>query len=284
MWKPSLNKKIFTLEKCLRLFSLFLVPAMVSVYWYKVSYEEFHPFVNLETGGAGDISDVKKLADSFYEFTKDKSSVQFNRGEENNSDVGIFNIKVSEGIIEKLGVFSSLPYHKVCLNNRNEIFVDGILDNTQHPDIGAVAINQKDGYNFYAKRGGKDCKSVLIEKFRQSSSSPELGYAFTQRINSEENQKRLNGEDYSYDIATTTVKAMNTTIVISLLWWAVLLGYALILFTWSFIFFQYVKIFEYFSNVWNESDSIESKQLRSRIIHCKFHKNRKRFIKDDMNM
>jgi len=263
-------KKIWVFfKKLFKLSVLFLLPAIICIYWYSVEYEEFHPFINLETGGAGiitpdKVAEVNKLTNALYELTKDKSSFQFDKKEEQNSDFGNFKLKVSDSIVEKLGIFSSLPYHKVCLINRNEIFVDNVLDNNQDINIGATAINQKDGYNFYAQMGYEDCKPVLISKFRQSSSSPELGYAFTQKISSEENTKRLKGDDYVSTFATTTVKAVNTTISISLRLWAVLVAYFLILFAWSFIFFQYVKIIDYFHKIWRDIDveqNVSSKKL-----------------------
>jgi hypothetical protein len=278
--RQNMKKIRVFLKKFFKLLVLFLLPAIICIYWYWVEYEEFHPFNNFETGGAGIITpdkvvEVNKLTNAFYELTKDKSSFQFDKREEQNSDFGNFKLKVSGSIVEKLGIFSSLPYHQVCLINRNEIFVDNVLDNSQATNIGATAINQKDGYSFYAQRGDKDCKPVLISKFRQSSSSPELGYAFTQKISSEENIKRLKGEDYLSTFATTTVRAANTTISISLKLWAVLAAYFLILFAWSFIFFQYLKIIDYFYKIWRNTDVVQDipfKKLHNKCCISRLNK------------
>ena len=255
------RKNVKKCKKIFQLSALFLLPAIICVYWYSVEYEEIHPFKDFETGGVGiitsdKIAEVDKLTDEWYESTKNKAFFQFSNKKEQTSDFGSFNSKVSESVVGKLGIFSSLPYYKVCLTNRNEIFVDNVLDNNQAVNIGATAINQKNGYSFYTQRGGEDCKFVLISKFRQSPSSSELSYAFTQKISTEENTKRLKGENYVSTLATTTVKAVKTTISISLRWWAVLVAYFLILFAWSFIFFQYVKIIDYFYKIWKNTDSV----------------------------
>ncbi len=242
---PFLKK----LTKPLIVIFLFLPPALACFYWYQIEYEEFHPFLSLEVKGWENISPetasaTHDLTSAWYESTKSNFPVQFNK-QGPVSDFDIFKSRISKSVTEKLGIFSYLPYHKVCLLNRNKAYLNGVIDEKQPLNVGGTAINQLDGYNFYAERGGEDCKSVSIGKFRQASSSPELGYSVAISISQEENNKRLRSDNYVVNLATTSVEAINTSVVISLKWWVMILTYFLLLFAWSFIFFQYEKILKF---------------------------------------
>ncbi len=229
------------------LFLLFLPPVVPCFLWYKIEFEENPLFkTNFELKGAENINReevdrVFELVDYFYESTKDDSLVKFGEQKsdlENNN----FEKEVSRGITEKLGVFSFLPYHKVCLVNKNVVYINGIVDEDQASN---VAINQLDGYNFFTEKGSKDCKNVLINRFRQNSSSPEFTYPILVNIDDIENKKRLEGKNYIANLATTSIGMMDTVTTISLCWWVVALAYLLLLFAWSFIFFQYRKILKF---------------------------------------
>lgn len=247
--KKNLSSYLKVPVKLFVLAFLFLPPVALCVYWYQIESEELKPFSNFEVRGWENItpktaSTVYDLTSAWYESTKNDFPVQLNK-QKSTSDFDNFKLKVSESITEKLGLFSYLPYHQVCLINRNKVYVNGAIDEAQPLNMGGTAIKQEGGYSFYATRGSKDCQLVLISKFRQASSSPELGYPIAISIKQEENIKRLNGENYVVNLATTSVEAANTSISISLHWWAVILAYFLLLFAWSFVFFQYEKILRF---------------------------------------
>jgi hypothetical protein len=234
--------------KVLSLILLFLLPVIPCFFWYLNEYEEHpSPFASIKVKRVENITPDKAktiydLTSAWYESTKNEFPVQFDKQKTPSE----FKLKVSKSITERLGIFSSLPYHKVCLINRNKVYIDEILlSENQSPNIGAAAINQENGYNFHAERGNKDCKSVLINKFRQNSSSPELVYPITININPEEDEKRLRREEFVVNLATTSVETTNTTITISLHWWTMTLAYLILLFAWSFVFFQYEKILDF---------------------------------------
>lgn len=244
------------MKKLIKLFIILILlipPGVLCIYWYKIEYEVVQPFSNFEVRGWNKISpktvgEIYDLANNWYKSTENKFPIQFNK-KESTSYFSDFDLKLSESITEKLGIFSFLPYHQVCLVNKNKIYINGEIDNMQSPYVGAVTINQEGGYNFYAQRGGRDCKLILVSKFRKASSSPELGYLIAIDISPDENIKRLNGEKYVVNLATTSVEAMNTQIIVSLHWWAVILVYLLLLFAWSFVFFQYKKIVKFIFQV-----------------------------------
>ena len=128
---------------------------------------EYYPFSNFEVRGWENItpetaSEVYNLTNVWYESTKGNFPAQFNK-QEPVSEFDNFESKVSESITEKLWIFSSLPYHKVCLINRNKVYINGVLDEKSSLNMGGTAINQKNGYDFYTKRGDKGETSMFDE-------------------------------------------------------------------------------------------------------------------------
>lgn len=234
----------------LLIIALLLLPPIIPCYiWNKNENKELFAFSKFEFKGPENISfekvkEMNNLVNALHDNTKDKFPVKYNQTTQV-SELSEFNSKLSEGILEKIGIFSYLPYHKVCLINNNRIYINGTPVDDQPPQVGGLAINQEKGYNFYAKKGEKDCKNVLIDKFRTSSSSPEVNYPIVININGEENIKRLNGKSFLVSVASSSIEAKNSKITIYLNWWALVLAYLILLFAWSFVFFQYEKIINF---------------------------------------
>jgi hypothetical protein len=135
----------------------------------------------------------------------------------------------------------------VCLFNNNEIIIEGFPD--YQPDYYLGALKRRyEGFELYAKRGEKDCENISIGSFKPAAGAIDIGQIIVSyEINQEEVAKKDRGEEYLVNIPTTTIKAENTKIVISLRYWVPVLGYFIILFAWSFIFFQFREIFRFMS-------------------------------------
>ncbi|KKQ77449.1 MAG: hypothetical protein A3A96_01730 [Candidatus Zambryskibacteria bacterium RIFCSPLOWO2_01_FULL_39_39] len=249
--KLKINKeKLPILLRIFEIIILFLVPIVFYIAWFISEYEEVHIFSNLEVIGNkltfNNRQEMMALKDSMYENTKNDFPVQFSK--QKISDFDNFKSQVSERFIEELSVFSSLPIHRACLINKNEIFILGNLQENIGLSTGGAAINQKDGYNFYAERNGEDCKNISISKFRESPSRAEYAYPFTTIMSQEEGVKFQNGEKFTADIATSSVIASDTIIKIRLNYWTFVIFYFIVLPAWSVIFFQYKKISSYLKN------------------------------------
>ena len=243
---------VVTVAMCFKnkfgIFLLCIFPVFVCIYWYQNEYLSLPLSNNISFGGnltgitLNDANALYGLTTTLYESTKDKQMFQFNKLQTKSApEVNDFALRLSERIIKEIGVLSSFPYHQVCLNNRNTLYVDRVLVESDKPDTGAISVNQKDGYNFYAQRGKSDCKDVFIEKFRNSSTTIEVGYF----ISLKKGHNVYGKDDPTFDLATTTVVTTNTTLTISLKPWVIIIGYLAVLFAWSFIFFQFEKIIEY---------------------------------------
>ncbi len=246
------SKFIRRLIKTLASLFLFLPPLAACLYWSHIEKEELKPFAEFRFQGLEDISSEAVSAiygstNSWYESTKDNFSTQFQK-KKPVSDIENFNEQISAGVVEKLRIFSYLPYHRVCLTNRNKIFINDGIAEQQPAQVGGIAIHQDGGYDFYAEKGTADCKIVSIARFREASSSSEIGYTIFFTLDQEENNKRLRGESYIADMATTTIEMQDSLIEISLPWWIIALAYFFLLFAWSFVFFQYGKIVEFLLN------------------------------------
>jgi hypothetical protein len=245
--------------KFFSLLGLFLFPPLlivIGLFW--LDYEEIKPFYGPEMGRSvfalNDRQEVEKvleilpqLADALYEFQKDQPGSQipaselFSKVNKENDATKKFRDEVSKKFTEKLGILASLPYHRVCLRNQNTIQVKGeTIDNPQ-PPAGALSINQIDGYKFYALPRNQDCKNVSIGVFKNSTSTIEYNYITYVEHNST-----------SIEIASTSVNASNSKITISLTSWVLVVGYFLILFGWSFVFFQIIKITNYFIGMYRK--------------------------------
>lgn len=242
------------LQKIISILGVVLLPLLPLVFcfiWYQIDYEERNIFINTEVIGSritvSSLGDISDLTNAVYEDVKDEFPLQFEK-EKEVSEFENFKSKISERFTEEMGIFSSLPFYNVCVVNRNKIYIDGKLDETAAPSMGATAINQEGGYNFYVLRNDKNCKNVSITKFRTSPSRVEYTYPIALAISPEDSLKRLNGESFSVNIATSSVDASETKITISISWWGIILAYFLVLFTWSFIFFQYKKIIVFLFN------------------------------------
>ncbi len=238
-----------------RLFSfifLFFPPVVFCISWYLFEYEEWSIFYNLEVRGTNltlnsseEISALTNLPNALYNETKDVYPVQFEKPK-GISEFENFKSEVSRKLTENIGIFSSLPIYSVCLVNNNKIFLNGVVQDNLELSKGAASIKQEKGYEFYALRGKKDCKNVVIGKFRDSRSRVEYGYVFWTLTNSNGSDS-LKNEKFSISIATSSVDASKTRITVSLNIWVIFLSYFLTLFAWSFIFFQYEKIYSYFA-------------------------------------
>jgi hypothetical protein len=252
--KPLTFIKKINFKRLLRLFSalaLLLPPLIFCVIWYVFEYEERTIFTNLEVRGTklqfdstGEMSASMALPDALYDYTKDEYPMQFEKAN-SASEFENFKSKVSEKLTENIGVFSSLPIYNVCLVNQNKIFINGEIQDNLEPSKGATSIKQEKGYEFYAPIGKRDCMNVVIEKFRNSRSRVEYGYIFAITIDAGEESKRMQGKTFSVSVATSSVDASKTKITVSLRILVLLLSYFLILFAWSFVFFQYDKIIAY---------------------------------------
>lgn len=242
---PSMRKT----KKTIKLFFLFVPPLVLSVYWFQIEKSTYYPFPSFQMIGESTftpegIQQITELTQALYEQTKNDFPVRFEEAQPV-SQLTDFESKVSESITEKLGIFSILPYHTICLVNKNEIYIGEALDNNQAPNMGGLDIRQSDGFELYAPRGGKSCKNGQIGKFRTSSSTVEIGHPMTYLLTQEENSKRMSGEPYETSFAPTVINMANTSLEVSLRYWVVVLGYLLLLFAWSFIFFQFEKIAVY---------------------------------------
>lgn len=234
-------------RKKLKLFFFISPPLFFLFIWSASEFREIYSFNSIEIGNsnhvvaANELNAIQAIADSFYESTKDSFPIQYIE----NKQISEFELKISETATEKIGVFAFLPIHKVCLSNNNVIFVNGEQDNSQPSNIGGLAIKQNDGYNFYAQRGNKDCESVIIDKFEQSTSTQELSYPIIYFTYLEENLFGLGLLKFSTIMATTSVDTKNSRITISLSLWVCVVAYFVFLFVWSFIYFQFEKILKY---------------------------------------
>lgn len=249
-----MTKKILTLitkknfKKLFIILLLLLPPLIFCTAWYLFEYEEKNIFTNLEVKGAiitlNNPEEITALTGALYNYTKDEYPVKFEKTG-GISEFENFKLEVSEKLIGNIGIFSSLPIYKVCLDNQNKIFLNGQIQKGLELSKGAASVKQENGYEFYARRGEKDCKNVLISKFRNSRSRVEYGYIISTTINTYEESKFMKGEKFSINIEPSFVDSSETKITVSLSMWVLLLSYTLTLFAWSFIFFQYEKIFNY---------------------------------------
>ena len=253
--KYKIRKSLFIIG----IIFLLLPPIIFCVIWYAFEYEKINIFKGFVLEGntnltLDDIGNITALTDALYENDKDNFPLQFNERKQL-SEFDDFKSKVSERFTERIGVFSYLPIHIVCLVNRNKVYIDDKLEENLDSDVGAAALNQTDGYDFYAARGAKDCKSVSIGKFRESPSRGEYTYPIRITISPEEKNKRLNGEKFTVNLATSSVYASDTSITISLNRWLFPIFYLFTLFIWSFIFFQYKKILLFFKGIYTNNVS-----------------------------
>ena len=247
---------------------LFLPPAIFCGIWYLLEYEEVRPFTNVLVRASSltfqnpeEMKMLETLTEAAYDFQKKQpeSKVSFSEWQKINQKQDIqyidFRAEVSKKFIEKLGVFSFLPYYRVCLINRNRFLDENETPITVDASGGALAIDQEGGYDFYALLGKEDCKNVVIETFKESTSTPTIGYGYRHSVALEEQKKAASGEPFKLDIATTSLMTSESKVSISLTGWVMLLAYFLFLFAWSFVFFQAIKIIRFFRESSSETKS-----------------------------
>jgi hypothetical protein len=233
---------------------LLLPPAIFCAVWYFFEHEEIPiKFQETFTGSMSVNNEddfkqvVPKLTDAAYEYTKGMAApIQF---PQKNRDTLDFRTKVSKKFTEELGVFSSLPIYRVCLENRSVVLLGDKSYDVSTSTAGGVDIHQQQtgGYHFYALSGKNDCHNVVIEAFRNSTSTIEYAYAISWQISQEERIKQIAGQPFTVVIATSSVTSGSTKMIISLTPWILILSYVITLFAWSFVYFQYEKIFKYLS-------------------------------------
>ncbi|MBU1557853.1 hypothetical protein KKC45_02730 [Patescibacteria group bacterium] len=233
-------------NKIYRFLIIITIPLILYVFWYLLEYQKLKIIEDFEFEGGYKTKEeaisILKNQEIVSKINENNYSVllrSYLESEENEFDN--FKKAVSESFLDKIGIFSKLSIHRVCLNNKNILQFDTTKSNVDNT-VGAIGIKQQGkGYNFYAEIDNLDCKNVSKNNFVNSPSRAELRYTYILDMNIKENELQNN-----YYFRPISINTDRSSFILKLNFWRTFIPFFLIMsLIWSFLLFKILKIRDY---------------------------------------